>query len=239
MSERPEFTHKKERHGLIGPFSGRQLAAILVTVVFAVVILVAATTPLGTVGAGPGPIDPRATAYIIDEAPAVGLKPGDLAPELSVALEDGTTYQLTDLDGNPVRLEDLRGKAVWINFFATWCPPCQSETPVMREVSERYKDRGLELVAVSVQETSTDDVQAYADKYELKYTIGFDGSGRIFRAYKVYALPTQFFIGPDGIIRDVAQGPLTVEAASAYIERILPPAGANPSPSPSGASPSP
>lgn len=236
MSDRPEFTHKKERHGLIGPFSGRQLAAILVTVVFAVIVLVAATTPLGTVGAGPGPVDPRATAYIIDEAPDVGLKPGDLAPELSVALEDGTTYQLSDLDGNPIRLEDLRGKAVWINFFATWCPPCQSETPVMREISERYKDRGLELVAVSVQETSPEDVKDYADKYELDYTIGFDGSGRIFRAYKVYALPTQFFIGPDGVIRDVAQGPMTVESASAYIERILPPAGASPSPS---ASPSP
>jgi peroxiredoxin len=232
VSERPEFTHKKERHGLIGPFSGRQLAAILFTVVLAVVVLVAATTPLGTVGAGPGPVDPRATAYIIDEAPAVGLKPGDLAPELSVALEDGTTYQLTDLDGAPIRLEDLRGKAVWINFFATWCPPCQAETPVLREISERYKDRGLELVAVSVQETSPADVQDYADKYELDYTIGFDGSGRIFRAYKVYALPTQFFIDPNGVIRDVAQGPLTVESASAYIERILPAVGGSPSPSP-------
>lgn len=235
MAERPEFTHKKARHGLIGPFSGRQLAAILVTVVIAVVVLVAATTPLGTVGAGPGPIDPRATAYIIGTAPAVGLKPGDLAPELSLNLEDGSTYQLADLDGNPIRLEDLRGKAVWINFFATWCPPCQAETPVMREVSERYKARGLELVAISVQETSPTDVQAYADKYELKYTIGFDASGRIFRAYKVYALPTQFFIDPNGVIRDVAQGPLTDEAASAYIERILPSTGA----SPGGPSPSP
>jgi len=233
VSERPEFTHKKERHGLIGPFSGRQLAAILVTVVFAVVVLVAATTPLGTVGAGPGPVDPRATAYIIGVAPAVGLKPGDLAPELEATLEDGSTYHLTDLDGNPIRLEDLRGKAVWINFFATWCPPCQSETPVMREMSERYKDRGLELVAVSVQETQPADIQAYADKYELEYTIGFDGSGRIFRGYKVYALPTQFFIDPNGVIRDVAQGPLTVEAASAYIERILPAGGASPRPSPS------
>ena len=104
----------------------------------------------------------------------------------------------------------------------------------------RHADREgrgrLELVAVSVQETSPQDVQAYADKYELEYTIGFDGSGRIFRAYKVYALPSQFFIGPDGVIRDVAQGPMTVESASAYIERILPPAGPSTSPS---ASPSP
>lgn len=233
MADRPDFTHKRERHGLIGPFSGRQLAAVLATVVFAVVVLMVATTPLGTAGAGPGPIDPRATAYIIGDAPAVGLRPGDLAPEFAVTLDDGTTYQLADLAGNPIRLADLRGKAVWVNFFATWCPPCQAETPVLREMSEAYRDRGLEVVAVSVQETSTADVKAYADRYQLGYTIGFDGSGRIFHAYRVYALPTQFFIDESGVIRDVAQGPLTVEAASAYIERILPsgsPVAASPSP---------
>jgi peroxiredoxin len=238
VADRPDFTHKRERHGLVGPFSGRQLAGVFAIVVVAVIVLVAATTPLGNVGAGPGPVDPRATAYIIDDAPAVGLRPGDLAPEFTIALDDGSTYQLADLDGNPIRLADLRGKAVWINFFATWCPPCQSETPVMREVSERYRDRGLELIAVSVQETSTADVHAYADRYQLGYTIGFDGSGRIFHAYRVYALPTQFFIDPDGVIRDVAQGPMTVESASAYIERILPASGPAPSPGAS-ASPSP
>ena len=237
MEERPEFTHKRERHGLIGPFSGRQLAATFVIVVVAVIVLVAATTPLGSVGAGPGPVDPRATAYLIGNAPGVGLKPGDLAPELSVALDDGTTYQLADLAGHPIRLADLRGKAVWLDFFATWCPPCQSETPVLREISQRYKDRGLEVVAVSVQETSAADVQAYADRYQLTYTIGFDGSGRVFHAYRVYALPTQFFIDPNGVIHDVAQGPMTVESASSYIERILPASGA-PSPTTS-ASPSP
>lgn len=235
MADRPEFTHKKERHGLIGPFSGRQLATVFAIVVVAVVVLVAATTPLGAIGAGPGPVDPRATAYIIDDAPSVGLKPGDQAPDFTVALPDGTTYQLADLDGNPIRLADLRGKAVWLNFFATWCPPCQAETPVMREISAKYRDRGFELVAVSVQETSPADVQAYADRYQLEYTIGFDASGHVFDAYRVYALPTQFFIDPNGVISDVAQGPMTVESASAYIERILP-ASAGPS---SAASPSP
>lgn len=232
LAERPDFTHKRERHGLIGPFSGRQLAVVFAVVVVAVVVLVAATTPLGTAGAGPGPIDPRATAYIIDEAPAVGLKPGDQAPEFTVTLEDGATYQLADLDGKPIRLADLRGKAVWVNFFATWCPPCQAETPVLREMSEAYRERGLEVVAVSVQETSAADVKAYADRYQLGYTIGFDGSGRIFHQYRVYALPTQFFIDENGVISDVAQGPLTTEAAKAYIERILP-AGGGPSGSPS------
>jgi peroxiredoxin len=226
VTDRPDFTHKKERHGLIGPFSGRQLAAVFVIVVVAMVALVAATTPLGQVGTGPSIVDPRATAYIIDKAPAVGLKPGDQAPEFSLALDDGSTYQLTDLAGKPIRLSDLRGKAVWINFFATWCPPCQSETPVMRQISETYRDRGLEVIAVSVQETSAADVQSYADRYQLTYTIGFDGSGRIFHQYRVYALPTQFFVDPNGVISAVAQGPMTVESATAYVERILPAAGA-------------
>ena len=233
MAERPEFTHKKERHGLIGPFSGRQLAGVFAIVVVAVIVLVAATTPLGQVGGGPSVVDPRATAYIIDKAPAVGLKPGDMAPEFTLTLDDGSIYQLNDLDGNPIRLADLRGKAVWINFFATWCPPCQSETPVMRQISETYRDRGLDVIAVSVQETSAADVQTYADKYQLSYTIGFDGSGRVFHQYRVYALPTQFFVDPNGVISAVAQGPMTVESASSYIERILPAAAPGASASPS------
>ena len=226
--DRPGFTHKTEKHGLVGPFSGRQLVGIFVIVVVAVIALVAATTPLGAAGAGPSVIDPRATAYIIDKAPAVGLKPGDLAPELSLTLDDGSTYQLTDLDGKPIRLADLRGKAVWINFFATWCPPCQAETPVMREISETYRARGLEVIAISVQETSPDDVKAYANRYQLGYTIGFDGSGRIFHQYRVYALPTQYFIDPNGVISAIAQGPMTVESAVANIEVILPAATASP-----------
>ena len=111
-------------------------------------------------------------------SPTQGLRPGDLAPELAVTRPDGTTYQLTDLDGQPVRLADLRGKVVWLNFWASWCPPCQHETPILRELSERYSDRGLEVIGISVQETTAADVKAYADRYDLRYTIGFDALGR-------------------------------------------------------------
>jgi thiol-disulfide isomerase/thioredoxin len=218
----PATPPRPPRRGLVGPFSGRQLLAVFGAVLFAAVALVALTTPLGDTGGTRPPPDPRATPFIIGEAPAEGLRPGDLAPEFSVELEDGTTYQLTDLDGQPVRLADLRGKAVWINFWASWCPPCQAETPVLRELAETYRDEGLELVAISVQETSADDVRRYAERYELDFTIGFDGSGHIFRSYLVYALPTQFFVGPDGVIRSVVQGPLDLAGATARIEQILP-----------------
>ncbi|TFG69049.1 MAG: TlpA family protein disulfide reductase [Thermomicrobiales bacterium] len=222
MTDRPEFSHKRERHGVIGPFSGRQLVFVFVAVVMAVVILVGVTTPLGNTADGPAVVNPRATAYILSSPPAVGLRVGATAPEFTVANDDGSTYQLTDLDGNPIRLADLKGKAVWVNFFTTWCPPCQSELPILRELAERYKEQGLVLVAVSVQETSPADVAAYADRYDLGYTIGFDGSGKIFHAYKAFGLPTQIFIDEDGVIASIIGAPLDEAGAVAQIEAILP-----------------
>lgn len=222
MADRPEFTHKTERHGVIGPFSGRQLIAAFASVVIAVVVLVAITTPLNGSGGGPGTVDPRATSFIISSPPPEGLRVGASAPELTVTLADGSTYQLADLHGNPIRLADLRGKAVWINFWTTWCPPCQSEVPILRGLSDRYRDRGLALIAISVQETSPADVQAYADRYQLGYTIGFDGSGTIFHEYKAYGLPTQIFIDPNGVIESIVGAPLDEAGAIAHIEAILP-----------------
>jgi peroxiredoxin len=223
--ERPGFTHQKAKHGLIGPFSGRQLLLAAGAVVVAIILLVAFTTPLGTTGGSPTTVDPRATPFLIASPPAEGLQVGSKAPEFEIPLDDGTTYQLTDLDGRPVRLEDLRGKVVLVNFWASWCPPCQQETPILRDLHERYRDRGFEIVGVSVQETSPDDVRAYADRYQLVYPIGFDASGHVFRAYKVFALPTQFFLDTDGVIRQVVNGPVDAAGASALIESLLPPAG--------------
>jgi peroxiredoxin len=228
VTDRPEFTHQKERHGLIGPFSGRQLLAAFLVVVVTAIVLVGISTPLGTAGEAPL-TDPQATAFVIGPAPEVGLKPGDLAPEFAVKRADGTTFQLADLDGNPIRLADLRGKGVWVNFWATWCPPCQQELPILRDLSERYKDAGLEVVAIAVQETSPADVQAFADKYQLGYTIGFDTSADVFHEYKGYALPTHVFIGPDGVIRDVVYTPLTEAQAEPRVQAILPAPGVSPS----------
>ena len=220
-TERPGFTHRRERHGLIGPFGGRQLAILAVAVVVVAVGLVVITTPLGRTGP-PSPNDPKATQFVLDANAKIGVRVGQMAPELSVPLQDGTTYQLTDLDGRPVRLADLRGKAVWINFWASWCPPCQSETPVIRDLAERYANRGLVVIGISVQEASADQVRAYATRYQLGYTIATDLSGYIFRLYRPPGLPTQVFIGPEGAIRSVVLAPLTEADAVAQIEAILP-----------------
>jgi peroxiredoxin len=217
---RPAFSHRPGRHGLIGPFTARQLALGLAVVVGAAVLLVAVNTPLGS-ASGSGPPDPRATPFLIAGA-TEGLHPGEVAPDFTTTRSDGSTFRLTDLDGRPISLASLKGKAVWLDFWASWCPPCQAEMPVLRRIDAEYRDRGLAIVAVSVQESSVDDVRAYAQRYDLRYTISADLSGDVFRLYRVYALPTQFFIGPDGIIRSVVQGPLDEAAAAMQVEAILP-----------------
>ncbi|HEX7398940.1 MAG TPA: TlpA disulfide reductase family protein, partial [Candidatus Limnocylindrales bacterium] len=138
----------------------------------------------------------------------------------------------------PVRLADLRGHPVWISFWASWCPPCQAETPVLRETFAAYGPRGLALVAVSVQESTVDDVRAYAAKYGLDYTVAADLAGDVFRRYRVYGLPTQIFLDSDGIIRAIVQGPVDTGIAAASLALVgLPPAGAASSDAPTGGPP--
>lgn len=218
---RPAFTHRRVRHGLIGPFSGRQLLAGAIAVLVVAIVGVAITTPLGNTATPPSVVNPLATPFLIGDEPPEGLQAGAAAPELTIDLDDGSTYQLQDLEGRPVTLAALKGKVVWLNFFASWCPPCQQETPILRSLADTYRDRGLEVVGVSVQETTASDVAAYADRYRLRYTIGFDGSGHVLRAYRVFALPTQFFIGVDGVIRQIVSGPVDEQGAKALIESML------------------
>ncbi|MEO5940389.1 MAG: TlpA disulfide reductase family protein [Candidatus Limnocylindrales bacterium] len=223
---------RRDRRGLIGPFGGRQLLAGALVILVSAVILVVVTTPLGRVDPiGPG--DPRATQYVLDPNARIGVQVGNVAPEFAVPKADGTTFVLHDLDGRPVRLADLRGKAVWINFFASWCPPCQSETPILRDIAEQYRDRGLVVIGVSVRETSPANVAAYAARYQLGYTIAADVTGEIFDLYHPGGLPTQVFVGPDGAVRSYVLAPLTLAGATTQVEAILPGAG-RPSPSPVG-----
>jgi len=218
---------RRDRRGLIGPFRGRQLLAGALVILVTGVLLVVVTTPLGSPGSI-GPNDPRATQFVFDPSGKIGVQPGNRPPELAVTRADGTTFELTDLAGRPIRLADLRGKAVWINFFASWCPPCQSETPILRDLADEYRDRGLVVLGISVRETSAANVAAYAAKYQLGYTIGADVTGAIFDLYRPPGLPTQIFIGPEGAVRSFVLAPISRAAAIAQIEAILP-ASASPS----------
>lgn len=222
------------RPGLIGPFSARQVAVVGAVAVLVVVGAFVLNQPV----LGPAPTslpNPQATFFLIGP-PTEGLKPGELAPELEGDI-GGRHITLSDLDGRPIRLAELRSRPVWISFWASWCPPCQAETPVLREVYERHKGEGLALVAIAVQETTPDDVRVYARTYGLAYTIGFDATSAIFHRYGVFGLPTQFFIDRAGVIRSVVLGPVDVPSAERNLAPILfagssPTGGLQPSASP-------
>jgi thiol-disulfide isomerase/thioredoxin len=202
---------------VIGPFTLRHLLALGATLLVIGGLLLLLTTPIATPSTDPLP-QPGSGFYRLGEATA-GLQLGQVAPELE-GVVDGQTVGLVDLDGRPIRLADLRGKPVWVNFWATWCPPCQEETPVLREVSERHAD-DLALVAVSVQETTPEDVRRYAETYGLDYTIGFDARSAVFKAWQGYGLPTHYFLDAHGVVRAVHYGPLTVDQAEATLAPLL------------------
>lgn len=103
---------------------------------------------------------------------------------------------------------DLRsGEVTVVNFWATWCPPCQQETPDLRAAYEAHRNDGLELLAVSIQEPS-DDVRDFVGRYGLQYRIGLDAGGAVAATYGVFGLPTHYFVDATGVIRDRYFGPL-------------------------------
>jgi thiol-disulfide isomerase/thioredoxin len=208
------------RRGLVGPFTGRQLASAAAIIGVVAVALVAATTPIAAPSAALAPVDPRPTQYAIGDV-TQGLAVGDRPPELSATGPSGSPTPATTLDGRPISLSGLQGKVVWVDFWASWCPPCRAETPVLRDLYARDRDRGLEVVGVSVQESTADDIRAYAATYGVAYPIVADLTGAVFRAWRVYGLPTQFLLDRDGVIRAVVQGPVDATTADALVDPLL------------------
>ena len=118
-------------------------------------------------------------------------------------------FTAVDLHGRPVSLSDLRGEVVFLNIWATWCPPCREEMPSMQRLHDELGPEGLRVVAVSIDaaQGKTDpggraggDVQAFAEEYGLTFDIWHDPSGEIQRIYRTTGVPESFVINRDGII---------------------------------------
>jgi peroxiredoxin len=176
---------------------------IAVAVVFGGVWVLASRVPQstdGVVGAG------------LETAPRKGFS----APDFS----------LTTLDGATVRLSDLRGKAVLINFWASWCGPCRAEMPHIQAAYEEHVDDGLVVLGVDQSEPPA-TVARFADEFGLTFPIPLDNDGQVSAAYQARALPTSFFVDTDGVIRDTFTGPMSAGHIESMLEGILPnrPAG--------------
>jgi peroxiredoxin len=116
-------------------------------------------------------------------------------------------FQLQNLDGQTVSLSSLRGRPVMLNFWATWCGPCQMEMPYMQEVFEDsdWDEQGLVLLAVNVGD-SPSEIRSFMEDNGLSFTVLMDTDKSVALDYNVRGIPSTFFIDKNGIIKDVKVG---------------------------------
>ena len=167
-------------------FSRQSLLAIMFFLLSALVVLLAVVLVLRGQRGDPGRTN-------------IGPDKGLFAPDFSAHT----------LSGETIRLSELRGKPVVLNFFAGWCSPCKKEAPHLQAA---YETRGAEVafLGVTFQDTAA-TARHFADEYGLTFPILLDESEEIGRSYHVRSFPVTVFISPDGVIHAVIKGPVTRE----------------------------
>jgi peroxiredoxin len=144
-------------------------------------------------------------------------------PGLEIKPEEGSlapNFLLERLDEGEVRLSDLRGQPVVLNFWATWCEPCRKEMPRFVEAYEKYRGQGLVILAVNLQEGKS-PVRDFAEDYGLEFPIGIDRDGEVGDQYRLVGLPTTFFIGRDGVIDSVFTGPFIEKRRDTNVQSAI------------------
>lgn len=123
----------------------------------------------------------------------------EVRPEVEYLAPD---FDLPGLDGQTVRLSDFRGKkAVFLNFWATWCPPCRLEMPTMEKAYQEYKSRGLEILAVSIDAGPKSVVKNFLQEFKLSFPALLDPKMEVLSLYRISGIPASFLIDKQGIIR--------------------------------------
>ena len=134
---------------------------------------------------------------------AVAITEDDFLKKLNIEILDkkvrAPDFTLRDLQGNTVRLQDLRGKVVFLNFWATWCPPCRLEMPTMEELHQEFSGQGLVVLAVNFRE-SQDDVGSFLKQHGLTFTTLLDEEEKAFSLYRTWSLPTTYLINKNSEI---------------------------------------
>jgi len=141
----------------------------------------------------------------------VGTKVGELAPNFS-----GTT-----LDGETIRLSDLRGKTVLINVFASWCGPCRLEMPHLVEAADQFGDQEVVFVGINLQE-NPEAVEAFRDEFNVQFPLVLNEDGSLTNnLYTPIGLPTSWFIDQDGVVRYVFAGAMTREVLQNVLDDVI------------------
>jgi len=177
------------------PIQRRVLFTFILLIGLAWILVSADRTGTATAGAIPAP------------------REGFLAPDFS----------LQTIDREAVTLSDLRGQAVLVNLWATWCPPCRAEMPTMQKLYAEYKDQGLVVLAVNMTyQDNPATIVPFTQEHGLSFPILLDETGDVASKYELRSLPSSFFIDRDGFIQEVViGGPMSEALLRTRIESIL------------------
>jgi len=141
---------------------------------------------------------------------------------LKPAGEPAPAFTLQDLNGKNVSLANFRGKVVILNFWATWCPPCIKEIPDFIELYGQYKDKGFEMVGISLDQAGISVVKPFVQKFKMNYPVMMT-DGQVDKAYGgITSIPTTFIIDPAGNIRKKYIGYNEKAVFEADIKALLP-----------------
>ena len=149
-----------------------------------------------------------------------GGAPGEALP--SSSLGEAPDFTLPTLAGDSLRLSDLRGQIVLLNFWATWCAPCIQEIPDLIALHDELSPHGFTVVGVSLDEEGSDFVKIFTERFGITYPLPLDEEGTVSEAYGgVWALPTTYVIDPEGQIMQRVVGLFPVEEMRAEFRQML------------------
>ncbi len=183
------------------------------------VLSLATTAPASSAAAAPIATAPNTTVttQAVADRPRPTLNPNRPAVKVAVGFS-APEFELPDLRGEIVRLSQFQGKAVLINFWATWCPPCKEELPLLQKTYLTNKD-WLEIVGVDQAEEAV-LVRLKVNEVGMTYPNLLDQNGQLGGQYRAAALPYSVFLDKDGVIRALRAGQLTAETLSPLLDKI-------------------
>lgn len=153
--------------------------------------------------------NPKYTANAI-KSENVGTSIGEFAPD----------FELESIAGGKTKLSDFKGKAVILNFWASWCPPCKEEMPLFENIYR--SDSNIAVIGVNLQENRK-NVADFIKKFDISFPILLDPNSEVKGLYNVFTQPVTYFIDKDGKIIDKKFGPLTKEEINEKVDKLLKP----------------
>jgi thiol-disulfide isomerase/thioredoxin len=153
---------------------------------------------------------------------AVAVKPdAEIGARLGQPAPD---FTLKTLAGTEVSLSSLKGRPVILNFWASWCPPCRVEMPLLMAAYRAHRDAGLEVVAINLtDQEAAKDIRKFVAEFQMPFAVALDTKGKTWGRYGLLALPTTVFVSSDGTVRLVNSGPINGQTLDRDLALILPP----------------